>query len=150
MAMWPARASPPASYGHDPGHPAPLGERLQDTATILNWINRGITGKIELDHFATMQLCALDPTTGSCEFSNAGHRPPLVYRRISGKVDVVEMKSVPIGVEKSSEYSTLPFSLDPGDVMLLYSDGVVEAVNEEGQQYGMQRLSAALSRVARP
>jgi sigma-B regulation protein RsbU (phosphoserine phosphatase) len=119
----------------------------KDTATILNWINRGITGKIELDHFATMQLCALDPTTGSCEFSNAGHRPPLVYRRISGKVDVVEMKSVPIGVEKSSEYSTLPFSLDPGDVMLLYSDGVVEAVNEEGQQYGMQRLSAAVSRL---
>lgn len=116
----------------------------KDTATILNWINRGITGKIDLDHFATLQVLAMDPTTGRCEFANAGHRPPLVWKKSTGTVQHIEMKSVPIGVEKSNEYAASTLTLESGDILLMYTDGVVEAVNPSGRQYGTDGLNAIL------
>lgn len=116
----------------------------KDAATILNWINRGITGKIELDHFATLQIIAYDPTTGACEYANAGHKPPLLWKESTGLVDAVEMESVPIGVEKGTEYSSIRFNLENGDVLVLYTDGVVDAINPAGKQYGMKSLTTML------
>lgn len=116
----------------------------KDVATILNWINRGITGKIDLDHFATLQIIAYDPSTGICEYANAGHRPPLLWRESTGLVDALEMESVPIGVEKTTAYTSNTFTLEDGDILLLYTDGVVEAINQSGRQYGMKSLTTIL------
>ncbi|MFA6507126.1 MAG: PP2C family protein-serine/threonine phosphatase, partial [Treponemataceae bacterium] len=118
----------------------------KDTATILNWINRGITGKIELDHFATLQILVLDPTTGKCEYANAGHRPPIIWRKSTGIVQHIDTKSVPIGVEKSNEYTASTLTLEDGDILLMYTDGVVEAVDPAGRQYGMTGLNAILEK----
>lgn len=116
----------------------------RDAATILSWINRGITGKIDLDHFATLQIIVMDPTTGECEYANAGHKPLLVWKQAMGLVDAVESGSVPIGVEKGTEFSSVHFSLDKEDVLLLYTDGVVETINPSGRQYGVKSLTGAL------
>lgn len=116
----------------------------KDAATILSWINRGITGKIDLDHFATLQIIVMDPTTGDCEYANAGHKPLLVWKHAMGLVDAIESGSVPIGVEKGTEFSSVHFSLDKEDVLLLYTDGVVETINPSGRQYGVKSLTGAL------
>lgn len=116
----------------------------KDPATILNWINRGITGKIDLDHFATLQIIAYDPSTGRCEYANAGHKPPLLWKEATGLVDALEKESVPIGVEKNTAYSSTAFTLEDGDILVLYTDGVVEAINQTGKQYGMKSLTTIL------
>jgi len=116
----------------------------KDAATILNWINRGITGKIDIDHFATLQIVVIDPTTGDCEFANAGHRPPLVWRQGHGLVDALENQSDPIGVARTTEYKSIRFALQKDDVLLFYTDGVIETINAKGRQYGVKSLTNIL------
>lgn len=118
----------------------------RDTATILNWVNRGITGKIDLDHFATLQIIMIDPTTGKGEYANAGHRSPLVWRKNIALVQTLDLESVPIGVESSTEYRSIPFTLAKDDILLLYTDGIVEALNEKGAPYGVRKLISALQK----
>ncbi|HCM25223.1 MAG TPA: hypothetical protein DIC34_01515 [Treponema sp.] len=119
----------------------------KDASTILSWVNRGITGKIDIDHFATLQIVVIDPRTGSCEYANAGHKPPLVWRQETGLVDAIELKSVPIGVEKNTEFPSLRFTLEDGDILLMYTDGVVETINQTGRQYGLKNLTTMLHKV---
>ena len=116
----------------------------RNTATILSWINRGITGKIDIDHFATLQIISLNPTTGSCEYANAGHRPLLIWRQNLGLVDAVDVESVPIGVEKATEFKSTHFTILPDDVLVFYTDGVIEAINSSGKQYGVKSLTTLL------
>jgi phosphoserine phosphatase RsbU/P len=116
----------------------------KDAATILNWINRGITGRIDLDHFATLQILIYNPLTGECEFANAGHKPPLIWKQSTNLVDAIEMHSVPIGVEKATIYNSSRFTLENNDIILMYTDGVIESMNSAGKQYGLKNLTAQL------
>lgn len=112
----------------------------RDIATVMSWINRGITGKVEMDHFATLALVELDCESGALRYVNAGHRPPLVYRLQEKSMESVEVESVPIGVERKTEYRVSELALGAGDVLVLYTDGLVEAMNVQGKQYGEKRL----------
>lgn len=116
----------------------------KNTATILSWINRGITGKIDIDHFATLQILCINPVTGACEYSNAGHRPLLIWRNNLGLVDAIDVESVPIGVEKNTEFKSTSFTIAPEDVLIFYTDGVIEAINSMGKQYGVKSLTTLL------
>lgn len=113
----------------------------KDIATVLDWVNRGITGKIDMDHYATLGIVAVNIETGEMEYANASHQPLLVYRRASDSVETIEIKSVPIGVERGSEYARKALKLADGDLVVMYTDGIVEAMNEQGKQYGRKGLS---------
>jgi sigma-B regulation protein RsbU (phosphoserine phosphatase) len=113
----------------------------KDAATVLTWINRGITGKIEMDHFATMGVLVADPETGLTEFSSAASQAPLVYRAAGNRIETLEAESVPIGVESKTEYRSERLVLAPEDFIVLYSDGVIEVMNDQGKQYGRKRLT---------
>lgn len=116
----------------------------KDMATLLSWINRGITGKVDIDHFATLGLLAIDTGTGEIEYANAAHQPLLIYRRDVEALETVDIKSIPIGVERGTAYSARHLKLKAGDIVLLYSDGVIETMDEQGRQFGRKNLGAAL------
>lgn len=116
----------------------------RDIATVLDWVNRGITGQIDMDHYATLGIVALNLETGDMEYANANHQPLMIYRKATNEVELVELKSVPIGVERGSTYQRLSLKLGDGDIVALYTDGVVEALNESGKQFGRKNLSQAL------
>lgn len=118
----------------------------KDLATLLSWLNRGIAGKIDMDHFATLCLLSIDAATGELEFANAAHQPLLVYRRDADAIETVDIKSIPVGVERATEYNAKKLKLRQGDILLLYTDGIVEAMNEGGKQYGRKNLGQALAR----
>ena len=118
----------------------------KDVATMLSWINRGITGKIEMDHYATLGLVSVDLATGGIEYANAGHQPLLIFRASEDGIESVEMKSIPIGVERGMSYSKKTLSLRNGDMLLLYTDGVVESMNAQGRQFGRKNLGTSLLR----
>lgn len=118
----------------------------KDIATVLDWVNRGITGKIDMDHYATLGIVAVNVDTGEMEYANASHQPLLLYRRATESIETIEVKSVPIGVERDSEYVRKALRLADGDIVVMYTDGIVEAMNEQGKQYGRKSLSQAIIR----
>lgn len=118
----------------------------KDASTMLSWINRGITGKIEMDHYATLGLVDLNLATGDLEYANAGHQPLLIYRAGEDGIESVELKSIPIGVERGTNFAKRSLKLQAGDMLLMYTDGVVEAMNGQGRQFGRKNLGASLLR----
>jgi phosphoserine phosphatase RsbU/P len=90
-------------------------------------------------HYATL-VCGRASTSGEIEICNAGHPPPLVVRR--GAVTEIPATSLPIGMFCAEEFTCTAVRLQPADTMLLYTDGVIEAQNAAGADYGLERLRA--------
>jgi sigma-B regulation protein RsbU (phosphoserine phosphatase) len=93
--------------------------------------------------FVTAFYGVLDSKTRVLTFSNAGHDPPIL-RRADGRVESLSEGGLPLGVLPDSRYEERPVGLSTGDVLLLFTDGVSEATNSEGEQYGPGRLEALL------
>ena len=97
------------------------------------------------DRFITMVLNVLDPATHELTIVNAGHMAPL-RRRADGKVEAVgqEVGGLPLGVYDEGEYEPYSITLAPGDSITLYSDGIPDAMNDNEDFYGEERLLAQL------
>jgi phosphoserine phosphatase RsbU/P len=113
----------------------------QSAGTILDWINKGITGKIDMDHYATLSFVSYCPAEHSLEYASAGHQPMLIWRNETSKMEIIRQKTDPIGVERSSAYKELKLTVKSGDIIILFTDGLIEALNQEGHQYGIDKLS---------
>jgi serine phosphatase RsbU (regulator of sigma subunit) len=83
-----------------------------------------------------------DPATGTLEFADAGHNRPLLYRAATGRCETVATEGFLIGVKEETEYRDRRASLAPGDALVLYTDGVVEARDGAGEFFGDARLGA--------
>lgn len=119
----------------------------KDAATLLAWVNRGISGKVDSDHFASLCLASVDASSGAIELACAGRKPVLLCRAEGGQIETGEAaEGLPLGVERCSAYSQESLVLGPGDVLVLYTDGIVEALDAQGRQYGLKGLAAALRR----
>jgi sigma-B regulation protein RsbU (phosphoserine phosphatase) len=120
----------------------------RDAAATLGWVNRGITGRIDLDHFATIAVLIYDEKRREILYSNAAHLPLLVYRQKTGSTFKVDTEGLPIGIEKDTRYEQKRFGLEAGDVILMCTDGIIEAMNLEGQQYGVAGVRRMLEKGA--
>ena len=96
---------------------------------------------MHLDRFVTMALCLLDHDTNKLTIVNAGHMPPII-RRSDGTVKNVatEESGVPIGVLPDYAYESYTTQLDPGDVVVLYTDGINEAMNADDEQLSSEAI----------
>ncbi|MFP3959672.1 MAG: PP2C family protein-serine/threonine phosphatase [Spirochaetaceae bacterium] len=117
----------------------------RDAAAVLSLVNRGITGSIDVDHYATMGYLIYDQAAREVSYANAAHHPLLIYRSRNERLLQVDTEGLPIGIEQHSKYQQKRFTVEPGDLLVLYTDGVVEAMNEEGRQYGLESLKAAIT-----
>ena len=117
----------------------------KSAGTILDWVNKGITGKIDMDHYATLSFLSYCPSDHTIEYSSAGHQPMLILKAATGKIETIHQKSDPIGVERSSVYEDMKLTVSKGDIMILYTDGLIEALNQEGRQYGLETLSRIIT-----
>jgi sigma-B regulation protein RsbU (phosphoserine phosphatase) len=88
----------------------------------------------------------MDAGTGMAEIANAGHQPPIICRAKDGGLEIAEAKSVPIGVERRTAYASTHVALGDGDVLAIYTDGIVETMNAQGKQYGRKNLGAVVQR----
>jgi sigma-B regulation protein RsbU (phosphoserine phosphatase) len=89
--------------------------------------------------FATVFLCSLDIASGDFKYLNAGHNPVLLVRA-GGSVELLESQSVPIGVIPDADFSEVRTLLNPGDLVVMYTDGITEATDPENNMYSLERL----------
>lgn len=118
---------------------------LQPPHVLLGHLNQILLENTLDEQFMTAFCAQLDPMSGTLHFSNAGHPAPLLWRAAEGVVQPLrEAAGLPLGVDKGVYYHHKRIVLDPGDVLLLYSDGLPAAVNDRGQIFGLERLSQVL------
>ena len=94
--------------------------------------------------FTTAFLAQYDPQTRQLTYVNAGHNWP-VLRRASGGIERLETGGMPLGLMPNAHYESAQISLAPGDLLVVFTDGLVEAENFEEQEYGEPRMFAALA-----
>jgi len=101
----------------------------------------GATGR-----FVTVSMIVLDIESGTLTYSSAGHHPPLLLRVDSGEIqELSSQNGLPLGISRETEYEVHHVRLQPGDTLLLYTDGVTEVQGDSGF-YGMDRLKSVLGR----
>jgi sigma-B regulation protein RsbU (phosphoserine phosphatase) len=94
--------------------------------------------------FVTVFLGLLDTRTGVLTYTNAGHPAPLILRA-SGEITEIEGRpEVPLGVQGGATFQSRAVSLQRSDAVFVFSDGIIEATNEAGVLYGLERLTAQL------
>lgn len=110
---------------------------------IMRRANRFFHESVEEGRYVTLFYMVVDVPARSLLYVNAGHVPPVLVRA-SGEVDLLEEGGVPLGLFETPRYFEGHATLAPGDVLGLYTDGIVEQTNLEGEEYGSSRLIAAL------
>jgi CRP-like cAMP-binding protein len=89
--------------------------------------------------FATLLCCVIDLTTGRVSYCCCGHHSPIILRK--GKaIETLAVSNLPLGLDDRAKYKTELLDLDPGDQLLLYTDGFIDAVNGEDQRFGDERF----------
>ncbi len=116
-----------------------------DPAQVLRWMNRAVLENGQDDLFVTLVYVVLDRRNRRLTFANAGHMPPAVRRQGRGDVHILAGASgLPLGILPEGDYSSDQFQMAPGDSVLLYTDGLVEAMSPAQEMFGMTRLEQTL------
>lgn len=118
----------------------------QSAATILSWVNRGIAGETSMDHFASVALINYDSERRMVQIATGGTIPVILYRAATEKFKTISSTSEPLGVEKWSEYQDKELPVSPGDILIAYTDGLIEAPGGRGSQYSKSRLLKVVSK----
>ena len=114
-----------------------------DPARVLNHVNRFLCDHVEVGRYATMFFGIIDDN-GKLEYINAGHPSPILMRSASADEAFTE-GSFPVGLVPEAEFCTATLQLEPNDTLVLYSDGVTEAMDPDEQLYGTGRLRGVLA-----
>lgn len=114
-------------------------------ASLLERINRHIHSNTPSNKLITFFYAVYDPSTCRLSYSNAGHNRPMVLSR-EGGIRELDRGGLPLGVSPAASFEVETIQLHPGDALFLYTDGVTEAENEQGQEFGTDRLRTFLRR----
>ncbi|MBS1796371.1 MAG: SpoIIE family protein phosphatase [Acidobacteria bacterium] len=112
---------------------------------IVKSVNQYLSDNTPANRFVTLFIAELTPETGSFKYINAGHNPPLIGR-VDGSVEQLQSGGFPLGIIPMADYEVGEMTLRPGEALVIYSDGVSEAANLKGEEFGVERLSQVVSR----
>lgn len=112
-------------------------------AQILERVNELLVAEIPSGMFVTCFYALLDPRDGRLRYANAGHEAP--YRWQNSEVSELWATGMPLGMMPGSRYDEFEATIAPGESLLFYSDGLIEAHNPSGEMFGFPRLQALLS-----
>lgn len=113
-----------------------------DLAALLKIVNIQAYASSLADRYATVFYGVFDLATRTLRYVNAGHNPPVVLRN-DGSVHWLEPSGAPVGMFPDSNYQESVVQLNPGDLVIAYTDGVIEATNPGREEWGVQGLLKA-------
>ncbi len=110
-------------------------------------VSRRLYRRTPTERFATALLGVLDPAAATIRFANAGHNPALLLRA-DGTTEQLAATGIPLGLMPAAEYTSEEFAMAPGDLLVLYTDGIVEAIDPNDEEYDTGRLEELCRRHA--
>lgn len=113
-------------------------------AEVLQRANRLIIADSRAGLFVTTFYAVLETATGHVTYANGGHNYPLLYEIATGQVRPLRAQGIVLGIVPQPQFEQHSLTMAPGDVLLLYTDGVTEAMNLERELFGDERLAAVL------
>jgi len=116
-----------------------MAEDPPDVARLMTRLNRITLESCPSNRFISFFFSVLDPGSGELVYSNAGHNPPLLIRA-NGNIETLEGGGLILGVFAMAQYESRSCRLARGDVLMLFSDGVTEALNPANEEFGDDRL----------
>ncbi len=120
-------------------------QEIDEAGECMRVVNDRISSENPHDLFVTLFYGILDPSTGNLTYANAGHNAPFLIRQ-SGTVEMLPLTGgVAVGVMPALEYDERGLKLDIGDTLFLYTDGISEAMNLQGETFDEHRLERVLS-----
>jgi serine phosphatase RsbU (regulator of sigma subunit) len=122
---------------------APLESGIAPEA-VLARVSSLLWRRTPASKYATALLLRVELASGRARLANAGHLPALVARARGG-VESLGSTGRPLGLLPDNEYAAMEVTLEPGDLVALYTDGYVEAADGEGAEFGLERLGEALA-----
>jgi sigma-B regulation protein RsbU (phosphoserine phosphatase) len=118
----------------------------RDFAKLMHKVNRLVYEASASNRYATFFFAAYDPKTRHLECVNAGHNPPILLR--NGEVIRLEAGGPVVGLLPFAPYVEQTLTLEPGDLLLLYTDGISEAMTHADEEWGEERMIEAASVVS--
>jgi sigma-B regulation protein RsbU (phosphoserine phosphatase) len=106
-------------------------------------VNYLLWESIERNQFVTAIYGILDVTNKTLTYTNAGHNPPILLKQ-NGELSFIDRGSIPLGMFRDTRYHEYYLTTEPGDVLMLYTDGVTEANDPQGEEFGRERLAQAV------
>ncbi len=106
-------------------------------------VNYLLWESIERNQFVTAFYGILDASNRSLSYTNAGHNPPLLLD-VNGQARFMKKGGLPLGMFRDTRYHEYYLTLEPGEVLVLYTDGVTEATNPDGEEFGRDRLAESV------
>ncbi|NLM16701.1 MAG: SpoIIE family protein phosphatase [Candidatus Riflebacteria bacterium] len=116
---------------------------------VLTKANKIVAKNITNDRFITAMYVIADPNTGTVQMASAGHNPAYLVSRDGGRISILSknIKCIPLGILDDYEYEEISFKMNKSDLLVLYTDGVTEARNADGEEYGEERLKYFLAKL---
>ena len=122
----------------------------ENPAAVLHATNQRMLSDARAQMFITAFYGVLDLETGRLIYSNAGHHPPMLIRKNAPMgLQRLNPNGMALGIDEEAAWVAISLKIERDDVLLLYTDGVVEANNPKGEFYGMTRLGETAQRIAR-
>lgn len=115
---------------------------------LAGGLNRQVCANSSNGRFTTAFIAELDPLTGNLNYVSAGHNPPILQRE-DGTVERLKSENIPLGIEAKEIYKTRVTNVGLHDLLVIYTDGVTEARNEDKEQFGETRLMTLMQSSAK-
>jgi sigma-B regulation protein RsbU (phosphoserine phosphatase) len=112
----------------------------EETNDVLHRLNNTISEEIVEDRYATGFYLLFDAERGIMSYTNAGHGPLVLYRASKDEFEYMDTDGMPVGIMADIEYGKGYTTLERGDIAVLYTDGITEAMNEAHEEFGMDRF----------
>src|ERR1700682_4817727 len=118
----------------------------RDMLEVVNRLNNGIHSVSARDRYVTLLLADIDALSRSLRYVNCGHNPALLFQGTTGDVVPMNSSCFPVGMFDNVSCEINRADLTAGDLLVLYTDGITEAENSQGEEFGLERLSAVIRR----
>ena len=115
-----------------------------DLASLMSRLNQVVYEASTRNRFATLFYAQYDQASRVLTYVNAGHNPPFVLRS-SGEVERLRLTGIAVGLQRKRAYQQATVTLEPGDVLVAFTDGISEAMDAEREEWGEERLAACVA-----
>ncbi|MFN0085017.1 MAG: PP2C family protein-serine/threonine phosphatase [Blastocatellia bacterium] len=118
--------------------------RAHPVHRLVQRVNQQLAGSMIDASYITFFYAEFDESSHTLRYTNAGHNPPLLLRRRDPRLEKLDRGGTVLGLFSDAEYESDELRLEPGDILIAYTDGLIESRNHRGEEFGEERLGRLL------